>query len=98
MTQPPAAVRAGQGPRVGPREDGLQLAARLASKGDLLAFGQDAGGDRLPAVRTAHQGGCAAHVEQGSARTTIRAIRFMDLLQAMSAITDDRGRLRRWCR
>src|SRR5438876_10042341 len=98
MTQPSAAVRAGQGRRVRPLEYGLQLAARLASKGDLFAFAQDAGGDRLPAIRTAHQAGCAAEVEQGSARTTIRAIRFMDLLQAMSAMTDDRARLRRRCR
>src|SRR5438552_13223272 len=98
MTQPSAAVRAGQGPRVRPLEDSLQLAARLASKGDLFAFAQDAGSDRLPAVRTTHQARCAAEVEQGSARTTIRAIRFMDLLQAMGAMTDDRARLRRRCR
>src|SRR5207237_5543884 len=98
MTQPSAAVRAGQGPRVRPLEDSLQLAARLASKGALFAFAQDARGDRLPAVRTTHEAGCAAEVEQGSARTTIRAIRFMDLLQAMGAMTDDRARLRRRCR
>src|SRR6266545_3843784 len=95
MAETAAAALARDRAGIGALGDHLQLPARFAAHRDDLILADDLDGDRLAAVRTAHEAGGAAQVVHRAARAVVRLVALEHLPQAMVAVGDRGGGLGR---